>query len=209
MLAVRASLVRYTRPMADLLTTQTLARWTQSDETEVADDPFAVDLIDKVSQLICFVGGHDGTKTDVNGDLVPEWTLDAGPTQAPIDVQMVALQVIKRSYENPGQVIQEGNVGPLGGDRVADVQALFMELTDAERRTISKYNPDGDPTAQDGAGEVFVLQTTRGDETILPQTSPLYVGDNMQVGLAESTDPREWMIPLFNPGDPGDDANYA
>lgn len=195
--------------MADLLTTQTLARWTQSDETEVADDPFAVDLINKVSQLICFVGGHDGSKLDEFGDVVPEWTLDAGPTQAPIDVQMVALQVIKRSYENPGQVVQEGSVGPLGGDKVADVQALFMDFTEAERRTVAAYNPDGDPTPQEGAGEVFVLQTTRGDETTLPQTSPLYMGDNMQVGLAESADPREWMIPLFNPGDPGDDANYT
>lgn len=195
--------------MADLLTTDTLAKWTQGDPAEVSVDPFAIDLIDKVSQLICFIGGHDGTKVDANGDIVPEWDLVVGPTMAPIDVQMVALQVIKRSYENPGQVIQEGSIGPIGGDRVADTQALFMDFTDAERATLSKYNIDGDPTAQEGAGEVFVLQTTRGDESTLQQTSPLYVGDNMQVGLAESADPREWMIPLFNPGDPGDDANYA
>lgn len=194
--------------MANLLTTQTLARWTQSDETEVADDVFAVDLIDKASQLICFIGGHDGSKTTAEGDVIPEWTLEAGSAQAPIDVQMVALQVIKRSYENPGQVIQEGSVGPLGGDRVADVQALFMDFTEAERATVARYNIDGDPNPSEGAGEIFVLQTTRGDETTLPQTSPLYVGDNMQVGLAESADPREWKIPLFNPGDPGDDANY-
>lgn len=195
--------------MADLLTTATLAKWTQEDPAEVAVDEFAIDLIDKVSQLICFIGGHDGTKTDANGDLIPEWVLTAGPDQAPIDVQMVALQVIKRSYENPGQVIQEGSVGPLGGDRVADVQALFMDFTDNERATISKYNVDGDPTVQDGAGEVFVLATTRGSETTLPQTSPIYIGDDQQVGLAGSADPREWMIPLFNPGDPGDDANYV
>lgn len=199
--------------MADLLTTQTLARWTQSDEAEVAGDPFAVDLIDRVSQLICFIGGHDGTKTDSDGVAIPEWSLVAGTplgaVVAPIDVQMVALQVIKRSYENPTQILQEGSVGPLGGDRYADIQALFMDFTESERATLSKYNIDGDPTVQDGAGEIFVLQTTRGDETTLPQTSPLYVGDNMQVGLAESADPREWMIPLFNPGDPGDDANYT
>lgn len=194
--------------MADLLTTATLAKWTQEDPVEVAADEFAIDLIDKVSQLICFIGGHDGTKYDSNGDVIPEWVLTAGADQAPIDVQMVALQVIKRSYENPGQVIQEGNVGPLGGDRVADVQALFMDFTEAERATLSKYNVDGDPTVQEGAGEVFVLATTRGYETTLPQTSPLYVGDNQQVGLAESVDPREWMIPLFNPGDPGDDSLY-
>lgn len=195
--------------MADLLTLQTLARWTQSDEAEVVADPFAADLIDKVSQMICFIGGHDGTKYDANGDLVPEWDLLVGPQQAPIDVQMVALQVIKRSYENPGQVIQEGGIGPLGGDRVSDVQALFLELTDAERRTVAKYNVDGDPTVQDGSGEIFTLQTTRGEEDVLlaPELRG-YVSDNQQINLETSADPRPWMIPLFNPGDPGDPANY-
>lgn len=202
--------MRYTRAMADLLTTDTLAKWTQEDPADVAADPFAVDLIDKTSQLICFIGGHDGTKVDSEGDLIPEWDLVAGPTLAPIDVQMVALQVIKRSYENPNQVLQEGSIGPLGGDRVTDTQALFMDFTEAERRTLAKYNVDGDPTdTAGGGGEVFVLQTTRGAETTVPQTSPLYVGDNLQVGLAESADPREWKIPLYNPGDPGDDSKYV
>lgn len=195
--------------MADLLTLQTLARWTQSDEAEVLADPFAQDLITKVSQMICFIGGHDGTKFDAAGALIPDWTLEIGPGQAPVDVQMVALQVIKRSYENPSQIIQEGNVGPLGGDRYADVHALFMDFTEAERRTLAKYNIDGDPTAQDGAGEVFVLQTTRDDAMLVSsEVSPLYVGDNQQINLATSPDPREWKIPLFNPGDPGDAANY-
>lgn len=200
----------YASAMADLLTTATLAKWTQEDPAVVAVDEFAIDLIDKVSQLICFIGGHDGTKLDALGVAIPEWDLVQGATQAPIDVQMVALQVIKRSYENPGQVIQEGSIGPLGGDRVADTQALFMDFTEAERRTLSKYNIDGDPTDTTGsAGEIFVIQTTRGEESALPQTSPLYMGDNLQVGLAGSADPREWMIPLFNPGDPGDDSLYA
>lgn len=196
--------------MADLLTTATLAKWTQNDPAEVAVDEFAIDLIDKVSQLICFIGGHDGTKIDALGDTIPEWTLVQGATQAPIDVQMVALQVIKRSYENPGQVIQEGSIGPLGGDRVADTQALFMDFTEAERRTLSKYNIDGDPTDTTGdSGEIFTIRTTRGEDASMPQTSPLYMGDNLQVGLAESADPREWMIPMFNPGDPGDDSLYG
>jgi hypothetical protein len=192
--------------MADLLTTATLAKWTQEDPAELAVDEFAIDLIAKVSALMCFLGGHDGTKVDLNGDTIPEWSLVAGPSLAPIDVQMVALQVIKRSFENPGQVIQE-TVGPLS-ERVADTQALFMDFTDAERRTLTKYNIDGDPTPGEDEGTVFVLPTTRGDETTLPQTSPLFMGDNLQVGLETSADPREWMIPLFNPGDPGDDRNY-
>lgn len=195
--------------MTDLLTTTTLAKWTQNDPAEVAADEFAVDLIAKVSALACFIGGRDGTKVDEDGEFIPEWTLDAGAAQAPIDVQMVVLQVCKRSYENPGQVIQEGSIGPIGGDRVADTQALFMDFTDQERATLAKYNPDGDPNPdEDGAGEVFVVATTRGSETTLPQTSPLYMGDNMQVNLGNSADPREWKIPMFNPGDPGGDENY-
>lgn len=199
--------------MADLLTPATLARWTQNDEAEVTADPFALDLIDKVSELVCFLGGHDGTLFDANGDLIPEWNITANPGLAPIDVQMVVLQVCKRSYENPGQVVQEGNIGPIGGDRVADTQALFLELSDSERATVTKYNPNGDPTPDaDGPGTIFTIRTTRGDETTLPQTSPLYVGDDQQINLETSDDPREWKIPLFNPGDPGDpgdDSNYG
>lgn len=193
--------------MADLLTPATLARWTQSDPDEVAVDPFAQDLIAKVSELACFIGGHDGTKTDENDDAIPEWTL-AGVTKAPVDALMVVLQVCKRSYENPGQVIQEGSIGPLGGDRVADTQALFMDFTDSERATLAKYNVDGDPDPGEGAGELFTIATTRTDEAIVQQSSPLYVGDDQQINLSTSADPREWKIPLFNPGDPGDDANY-
>lgn len=193
--------------MADLLTTATLAKWTQNDAAEVAADEFAVDLVAKISALACYLGGHDGTKVDSAGTPIPEWDLEVGPTMAPIDVQMVVLQVAKRSYENPGQVLQEGSVGPLGGDRVADTQALFMDFTDRERATLTKYNVDGDPDPSEDSGVIFTVATTRGDETTLPAT-PLYVSDNQQPGLATSADPRPWMIPLFNPGDPGDPANY-
>lgn len=189
--------------MADLLTTATLAKWTQEDPLEVAADEFAKDVIAKVSALICFIGGHDGTKVDANGDIIPEWTLDLGPTQAPIDVQLIALKVIKRSYQNPEQVLQEGSIGPLGGDRVADTQALFMDFTEDERRAIARYNPDGDPSGLvEDAGTIFTLSIDRSD-AILADSEILYVGDNQQINLETSADPREWKIPMFNPGDPG------
>lgn len=181
--------------MADLITAATLAKWTQNDESEVAADPLAVEIMSKLSALVRFIGGHD------------EWTLDAGENRLPIDVEMTLIQVAKRSYENPTQVTTEGSTGPLGGDQHVDGYALFMDFTDAERATISKYNPDGDPTPQAGQGEIFTLTTTRGDETTL-KTAVLYVTDDQQVALAESADPRPWMIPLFNPGDPGDPNNY-
>lgn len=191
--------------MADLLTTATLAKWTQSEYDEVAGDPFAVDLIDKMSQLICWIGGHDGTKLDLNGDTIPEWDLEGEPAQVPpIDVQMVALQVIKRSYENPGRVIQAGSIGPLGGDRVAEVQALFAELTEDEQATIAHHNVDGNPLGPtDGAGEVFTLRIDRGSD-LLTTTERLYVSDDQQVNIGpdDSAYPT-WDIPMFNPGDPG------
>lgn len=199
----------YPSAMAELLSTATLAKWTQSDEDEVGDDEFAIDLIEKASQLLCFIGGHDGLTLDANGDLLPEWSLEPGAGYAPIDVQMVALQMIKRSYENPGRVVQEGSIGPIGGDRVAEVQALFMDLTESERATVAKYNPNGDPNPVDGAGQIFTIRTTRGEDASMPQTSPLYMGDNLQVNLSTSPDPREWKIPMFNPGDPGDDSRYV
>jgi len=193
--------------MAALLTNQELALWTGNTLADVDADPFATDVIDKVSQMVCFLGAHDGAQIDpVTLETIPEWTLVAGPGLAPVDVRMVVLQVCKRTYENPRQVVQEGNIGPIGGDRVLDVAAMLMELSEYERATITKYNPAGDPTPAD-TGVVFILPTTRGSETSMPG-SPLYVGDNLQIGLEDSADPREWKIPLFNPGDPGDDLNY-
>lgn len=180
--------------MADLLTTHELALWTSKDVAEVAIDPFAAEVIDKVSQMVQFLGGH------------PEWTLDVGVDAAPYDVRMVVLQVCKRSYENPRQVVQEGNVGPIGGDRVLDAAALLFDLTETERATLTKYNPDGDPAG--GGSELFVISTTREPgSTLIPER--LYVSDNQQVGMTpdESAYP-SWDFPLFNPGDPGSDTLY-
>ena len=188
--------------MADLLTISKLAIWTQNDIGEVQADPRAADLIETVSAMACLIGGHDGTKLDADGEIIPEWSLDGldDTELVPRDVALVVLQVCKRSYENPGRVLQEGSIGPLGGDRVADAQALFMEFSEAERLTIARYNVDGDETA--GGPELVVISTTRGEETTLPPQT-IYVGDDQQVGLASSIDPREWMIPMFNPNDPG------
>lgn len=180
--------------MADLLTTRELALWTQKDPTEVGTDPFAAEVIDKVSQLAQFLGGQ------------PDWTLDAGENQAPFDVRMVVLQVCKRSYQNPNQVVQEGGVGPIGGDRVLDVAALMLSLTESETATLTKYNLNGDPTGAEA--EVFVLATTRGDETTA-KAAVLYVNDDQQINMHEGQSAwPSWLFPLFNPGDPGDPNHY-
>lgn len=175
--------------MADLLDLDRLAVWTQNDPAVVASDPFAEDVVFIVSEMAKFLGGH------------PDWTLEAGENLAPFDVQLVVLQVCKRAYENPGQVVQEG-VGPLN-ERKLDAAALLLDLTETERNTLTRYNPDGDPTG--GVGGVWVQPTTVGDETTL-KTPTLYVGDNQQVNLGSQ---REWKIPMFNPGDPGGDLSEA
>lgn len=182
--------------MADLITPRELALWTQNDPMVVEVDDFAIEVMDKVSQLARFLGGH------------PEWVyadLVNPLLVAPFDVKMVVLKICKRIYENPGQVVQEGSVGPLGGDRVLDIAAMLLDLTEAERATLTKYNTAGDP--DNSGAELYVIRTSRGPlETQSPAT--LYWGDNQQVGLAGSADPREWMIPMFSPGDPGDPNLY-
>src|SRR5690242_20700393 len=132
--------------MADLITPRELALWTGNTEADVVADPFAAEVMEKVSEMVRFLGGH------------PEWVLDPGVNQVPYDVRLLVLVVAKRCYENPGQVVQEGSVGPIGGDRVLDVAAMLFDLSETERATLTKYNPAGDP---DAAGEgVWVLRTT-------------------------------------------------
>lgn len=191
--------------MADLLSTAALATWTGKTATEVADDPFAVDVIAQVSAYLCFLGGHDGTKLDDLGVVIPEWTYEPGEDQAPIDVRMLALKVIRRTYTNVDQVVQEGGIGPIGGDRVVEDAAKMFDLTEAERRVITKYNDDGDP---EEGGQLWI-QPIGGDDSATLLDATLYVGDDSQVGLATSDDPREWKLPFFSPGDPGDPNLYT
>lgn len=191
--------------MAALLTTNELALWTQRDPAAVALDAFATEVIDKVSELACFLGGHDGTTLDADGVAIPEWTLPPDPNQAPFDVRLVVLQVAKRSYGNPAQVVAEGGVGPIGGDRFLDAAALLMTLTETERSTLTKYNFNGDPDAMD---DLWILKTGRRAVDDL-NTATLYVSDDQQINMhpGQSAYP-SWDIPLFNPGDPGDPALY-
>lgn len=168
----------------DLILPRELALWTQTPLERVEGDDFAAEVMDKVSQMAKFLAGQ------------PLWTYET----APFDVKMVVLQVCKRSYQNPNQVIQEGSVGPIGGDRILEAAALLTNLTDSERATLEKHNPGGSP---DG---LWVMSTTTRHQ--LPSAERLYVGDNQQINLELSNDPREWMIPMFNPGDPGSPTLY-
>lgn len=167
--------------MADLITVSELATWTQNDPTKVAEDPYAIEVLDKVSGLVRFLAGH------------PEWEI----ATTPFDARLVALMVAKRAYANPDQEVSS-NVGPIGS-RVLDVAALLLDLTETERATLTGYNPDGDPSG--AAGGLWVFHTTVGPE--VTTEAVLYVGDDQQINLDSTNAAPEWMIPMFNPDDPG------
>jgi hypothetical protein len=163
--------------MADLLTKNTLALWTQNDPAEVEVDPFAAEVIDKVSQMAQFLGGH------------PEWVLTPGVNLAPFDVQMVVLQVCKRTYSNPDQEVSS-QVGPIGA-RVLDVAAMLLDLTDTERATLTKYNPEGDPNT--GDGQLHIVSIGRDAASTLPDSTLFVPDDSLS----------DWYIPMFSENDPG------
>jgi hypothetical protein len=193
-------------PAENLITDKELALWASTTESVITADEFAQDVIAKMSDYARFLGF--GTGPGVTPQVLPAaygWqTLE----DAPFDVRLLVLKVCRRTYENVREVIQEGNLGPIGGDRVRDAAALAMELTETEREILTKYNPKGDPELEGGTGGgLWVQPTFVGDESLLVEEI-LYVGDNLQVNLEESADPREWKIPLFNPGDPGSPARY-
>lgn len=177
----------------DLITAAELATWTQNDVDEVTVDPFAIEVMDKVSQMAKFFGGHTGATYEADGvTLAPEWTY----VTAPFDVKMVVLQVAKRCYANPDQEVASG-VGPISS-RVLDAAALLLELTDSERATLTKYNAAGDPDGSREGGQIFVQPTTRSSTADLVEPI-LYVPDDSL---------SDWYIPMFNPGDPGDPNLY-
>lgn len=180
--------------MADLITARELATWTQNELATVEVDPFAIEVMEKVSDMARFLGGH------------PEWTYDGLDDAAPFDVKMIVLKVCKRTYENPTQVVQEGSIGPIGGDRVLDVAAMLLDLTEAERLTLTKYNPEGD--VDTGKAELWVQPTTRGGPDLI-SAAILYLQDNQQINIGpEDSAYPTWDIPMFSPGDPGDPALY-
>lgn len=191
--------------MTTLLPTATLGLWVtpKMSQAEVEADTFAMDVIQQVSDYFCFLAGHDGTQYDTDGvTLIPAWTYEPGDDQAPIDVRMLALKVIRRTYTNTDQVLQEGNLGPIGGDRRADDVGMLFDLTENERRVLTKYNEEGDP--EDGGA--LWIQPIGSDEASTLVEATLYVGDDGQVNLGDEL---EWKIPLFSPGDPGDPNHYT
>jgi len=171
--------------MTGLITSASLALWSQRDPDEVAADPWAAEVIREFSDYARFLAGHD------------EWTID-GDLAAPYDVRRAVLMAARRTYTNPDSEVQTG-VGPISS-RVLDEAALAGAFTESELTLIQGYNED-DEQASGGFG-LWVLSTTRGDAPLATRER-LCVPDNQQVNLETTNAAPSWEFPLFAEGDPG------
>jgi hypothetical protein len=148
-----------------------------------ARQAFATMIIGLTSDLVRDTAGH------------PEWT----DVDVPFRAKMIALLVAKRSYQNPDGVIVEGAIGPIGGDRVTDLQAAGLYLTEAEEATLAGFIGDGTPATD--PNRMWVLQVNGG----LPEATTGYVFDDSgsdwgipYVDLAETdlmNDPTDTVVP--------------
>ena len=163
--------------MADLITESEMALWCQSTVEALAADPFAAEVRSKVSAYVCFLAQQ------------PLWTVDT----VPIDVKMLTIRVIRRTYVNPDSEVQTG-IGPISS-RILDEAALAAAFTDSEIKLLETKIPDG--SGQDG----LWVASIGGADVLLQPT--VYLSDDSQVGLLDSADPRSWDIPMFDINDNG------
>lgn len=119
--------------MANLVSVAQLEVATQNTPGSLVDDAFVAWVLEEASGLVCDTAHH------------PEWEDDI--TLAPRTAKRICLLVAKRTYENPGAVVVEGGVGPIGGDRVLDTQAMGLMLTEAEEEELVdlRGGPGNDP----------------------------------------------------------------
>lgn len=129
--------------------------------------PFATMIIDLASDIVRDTASH------------PEWDQNTVPFRA----KMICLLVAKRSYQNPNNVVVEGALGPIGGDRVLDVQAMGLYLTEAEASDLARLVGDG--TAATNPNRLWVLQNSGG----IPEATTGYVFDDSG---------SDWAIPYVD-----------
>lgn len=137
----------------ELVTTQELALWSQTDQATVDADPFAAEVLSKVSDYVRFVAGQD----------ITTWTYDT----APFDAKLIALWMARRTYVNPDQEKTTGT-GPISST-VVDAATLAMNLSDEERKTLEGYRGD-QPTG------LWTMSMGGDGSTILKPT--VYVSDD-------------------------------
>lgn len=57
---------------------------------------------------------------------------------APDSLRVIVGQVAKRAYKNPDQIVQDGSIGPIGGDRYAQAYAAGLSLTEEEEAEVQR-----------------------------------------------------------------------
>lgn len=150
-----------------LITDAELATICQLEAIPAARQAFATMVIDLSSDLIRDTAKH------------PEWVA----ADVPFKAKLITLLVAKRSFQNPNNIVAEGSIGPLGGDRYADMHAMGLYLTDAERAELLSLRGDG--TAATNPNRLWVLTNGGG----IPETTTGYVFDSSG---------SDWAIPYVD-----------
>lgn len=150
--------------MAALVTISELSAWARQEVGY--DDAWAITVLEAASELVRSAAGQ------------PTWERATAPARA----KQICAHVAARTYLNPDSVSSEGNLGPLGGDRIVEELAKALHLTAAERDELGAMAPAGG-----GAGG-------RGGLWVQPiNSTPLEGGD---VYLADDSG-SDWMIPYL------------
>lgn len=155
----------YPEGMTALLTPAEMATWTQTAQETIEGDPYATEVNEKLGAYIQYLAGN------------ADWT----PGTVPIDVKMLAIRVVRRTYTNPDSEVQTG-VGPLSS-RVLDEAALAAALTESEKELLESKRADGGP---DG----LWTRGIGGSTVRLPDT--IHVADDSG---------SDWMIPYLDIND--------
>jgi hypothetical protein len=112
--------------MTPLLTADTLALLADEVESGLENPAYGDYCIQSASVLVADAAGR------------PDWLgiaadgAEMTPNLAPRRAVMIAEQLAKRSYLNPNAVVQEGSIGPIGGDRTIEDFARTFEFTEVE-----------------------------------------------------------------------------
>lgn len=151
------------------MTTQELATWTQREVADVEADPFAIEVLEKVSALVREIADQ------------PTWEI-GGVNPIPFKARMRVISIVRRTYTNPDRLVSE-TTGPIS-ERRLDMAALAETLSPDEIALFESFKPDGS-----GESGLWVLSMAgkRSDEL-----RTVYLSDDQQVGLGDGV---PWGIP--------------
>jgi len=131
--------------MTPLLTAATLAML--ADEGDTPENLAYGDYcIQAASILVAEAAGHP----DWLGVAADGTVMD--PVAAPRRAVMIAEQLAKRSYLNPNAVVQEGSIGPIGGDRTIEEFARTFEFTEFEAAYLAELKAESGLVGGTGTG---------------------------------------------------------